>query len=88
MSGKARVRPGWQVYWPPGHLLKPGEKQRLYDEGQIVEFEGDVPQIAALEVLPEEEDVGVKDEKKDLEKPPADKMVRPGKKGPQSVVKK
>ncbi len=81
--GKARVRPGWSVYWPPA-----SSQQRIYGPGEIVEFEGEAPQIAALEVLPEEEDVGVKDEKKDLEKPPADKMVRPGKKGPQSIVKK
>lgn len=51
--GKARVRPGWSVYWPPGDILKPGEKQRIYGPGEIVEFEGEAPQIAALEVLPE-----------------------------------
>lgn len=47
MSGKARVRPGWSVYWPPA-----SSQQRIYGPGEIVEFEGEAPQIAALEVLP------------------------------------
>lgn len=48
--GKARVRPGWSVYWPPA-----SSQQRIYGPGEIVEFEGEAPQIQALEVLPEEE---------------------------------
>lgn len=94
--GKAKVRPGWQVYWPPGHLLKLREKQKLYDEGQVVEFEGDAPQIPALEVLPEEEErrtvatgvAAAEAKEKGLEGPPADKMARPGKRGSQTITRK
>jgi len=85
--GKARVRPGWSVYWPPA-----SSQQQIYGPGEIVEFEGEAPQIQALEILPDEEegDPEVEDKKKELDKPPVDKMARPGKQKPgsQSIVKK
>jgi hypothetical protein len=54
--GKAVVRPGWSVYWPPA-----SSQQQIYGPGEIVEFEGEAPQIAALEVLPEPKPVPAPD---------------------------
>lgn len=74
--GKAKVKAGWQVYWPPA-----SKSQKVYGPGEIVEFDGEAPQIEALEIL---------QESKNIEAPPHDKMIKPGKagRGSQNVIKK
>jgi len=51
--GKAKVKPGWQLYWPPG-----SKNQKLYEAGEVIEVEDGLMEeasgIEALQVLGEE----------------------------------
>jgi len=54
---KAKVKPGWEVFWPPAGTVEEKKKQKLYVSGDVIEFDekGPHPPADAVEILSEPE---------------------------------